>query len=156
MKTIYMLIMLLLFSSLAHARIYTWIDENGRKQFGDVIPPQYRGQVDDVRVNIHTPSEEEVNKANARAEKNIKNMHPKENANKQSHKEKSSSNTTAQKENKSADDFESRMEEYRKSQRCFDACSQPIMAVDRFGNEYQRGTDISACGHCKNIVRPTR
>jgi hypothetical protein len=148
----------LLFTPVTHAKIYTWIDENGKKHFGGVIPPQYKGQVDNVEVKIHTPTEEEVQRAKKKAAKNISKVKADREKKRMSRRSYSPSNTPAKKKKSSSDDFESRMEEYRKSQECFRSCSRPIMVPDPNapGGQRQRGTNNSGCGHCKDIRKPTR
>ena len=34
-------------ASLAFGQVYSWVDENGKKHFGDRIPPQYQDQADE-------------------------------------------------------------------------------------------------------------
>ena len=42
------LFLLLLLSVPAQAEIYTWVDENGKKHFGDRVPEKYKTQADNV------------------------------------------------------------------------------------------------------------
>ena len=154
MKTKYVvLIASLLFASIIHAGVYTWIDENGKKHFGDVIPPQYAGQVDDVEVEIHTPTEEQIKKAKDRAAKGLEKINNRTNT---KHSRAAKSKSQAQAKKKKSSDFESKMSEYRDSQACFVKCRRPIYVYDRYNQKRFRGYDNSACGHCKNVSKPTR
>lgn len=45
---------ILSFSFPVHAEIYTWIDENGKKHFGDEVPEKYKDQKKQVKVKVNT------------------------------------------------------------------------------------------------------
>jgi hypothetical protein len=153
MKIKYLLIASLLFSTVIQAGVYTWIDENGKKHFGDVIPPQYAGQVDGVDVKIHTPTEEQIKSAKDRAAKGLDKINSRTNT-KKSRVTKSKKRTQPKK--KKSNDFDSRMSEYRDSIACFNKCRRPIYTYNKYNQKIFHGYDNSACGHCKNVVRPTR
>ena len=153
MKSKYVLIASLLFSSVIQAEVYTWIDENGKKHFGDIIPPQYAGQVDDVEVEIHTPTEEQIKNAKDRAAKGLDKINSRTST---KHSRAAKPKKRTQTKKKKPSDFESKMSEYRDSLACFEKCRRPIYVYDKYNRKNFRGYDNSACGHCKNVVRPTR
>ena len=156
MRITIVVIVLLLFTSISHARVYTWVDENGKKHFGDIIPSQYQGQVDDVNVEIHTPTEKQVQDAKGRANnysREVKSIKKK----RQERRDNAKRNAQAKKkrEKSSSNDYESRMAEYRESEACFIRCRRPIIVENSYGLKYQQGFDLSACGHCKNVKKPS-
>ena len=49
------------------AEIFTWVDKDGNKHFGDEIPPEYRAQSESVELDVRVPTSEEVKTAHNQA-----------------------------------------------------------------------------------------
>ena len=54
------------------AEIFTWVDDVGRKHFGDTVPEEYREQSDTVKPNIRTLTVEEKHAEKLKKRENAK------------------------------------------------------------------------------------
>lgn len=157
----------LLITSLANSEIYSWVDENGRKHFGNEIPQEYLPQVELVDVDYEEGREEDVVSSEERAKKAYKAARELkksnwEHRNSLNAQKKASKNTqTTSKKSNSRDSCEERKVQYRKSQSCFAGCqkrnhhvhstySQQTGFSDSVGTEM----DLSECGHCTSMEEP--
>lgn len=154
------LLILVAFVSNTSAEVYTWIDENGVKHFGDKIPEKYQQQAKDVKINTRQPTPEEVEAASDRI-KRMKSVRlpGAQHSNKREVRRKQ----TKKKEYNS--EYERQMAEYRESQACFAKCSKRNSPHSRHvrtpdgGLQYipgNAGLDNSACGHCKSVTLPEK
>ena len=50
-------ISLLMLSPTALGQVYSWVDENGKKHFGDRIPPEYQDQGEEVKMKATNSSD---------------------------------------------------------------------------------------------------
>lgn len=131
----------LLFSLVANADTYMWIDNDGRKHYGDRVPTEYK----DTAVKIGAKSTNTVelkstNESNARV-LDKRDDHRSGNSAFSKTGAGSSGNGVNCEEKKRA---------YQASRTCFSSCQQ-IMA-DRDGNI--RGSNNANCGHCRDLKRP--
>ena len=54
MKSIFLTISLLLFTSAAYCEIYKWVDENGKTHFGDKKPNKLKAKKIKLRINTYS------------------------------------------------------------------------------------------------------
>ena len=113
----------------AWSQVYTWVDENGRKHFGDSVPPEYEGQA--VEVKLPKPNSaaavEVDDSAALRAREEREQRKP---------------NIVIPGGDEPT--CEEKKEAYRKSQECYMECR-----VLRGGQ-----INTTACGHCTNVEKP--
>lgn len=110
-------------------QVYSWVDENGRKHYGDTISPEYKNQATEVKLSKpNTAAAVEVDSSAA---------------------PKSAAGSERRKPNivipgGGEPSCEERWEAYRQSQECFMGCRA------------LRGGRINttACGHCTNVKKP--
>lgn len=155
-----LVLLLFVYAASSQAQIYTWVDENGRKQFGDTVPPAYRGKTDKITVDTIVPSKEEVERAKNKNRK-IEALN-----NKEKQKKRSANQSSDEPEKKKySSENERKWAEYNESLRCFQACRIKMpdrQVMDRYpdGSTYTRtipgGYNLVNCGHCKNVPRPQR
>jgi hypothetical protein len=142
------------------AQIFTWVDENGKKHFGDSVPPAYRGKKGDkITVDTIEPSREEVERAKQRYKRF-------EVLNKKETDKRRAARYKANKSNKktSLSDYEQKLAEYNESQECFKKCRVKI--EDKIVTQYINGVaqtkiipggyNNANCGHCKEVSKPVR
>jgi hypothetical protein len=121
-------LILLFVSPPTWSEIYTWVDENGKKHFGDKIPSQYQDQATEYRVP-------ETNRSAA--------VETPERAPTASSNDSSAPQTLSAGIPKSQQltGCEALKAEYNKSRMCYEDCKLPT------GN-------IARCGHCKQMKKP--
>jgi hypothetical protein len=128
----------LLISPLALSQIYSWVDENGKKHFGDKIPPQYQDQGSEHQLSdINTSEAVQVEPAK-RSSQNSQSMPWAEidtEAIQRSHNSLPSM-PTAQ-----PSGCAGQKAAYKQSSDCFAIC--------------RRGSsNVASCGHCKQMKKP--
>ena len=166
-----LLLLLMLLASPVSAEIYKWVDEKGKVHYGDRVPEKYKDQAGDAGVEVRQPTEEEIAEAEARAREMKMSRMQMEASKKRAEREaaraarKAASNPYGNAPGGNMSDYDRQMAEYRKSQACYAACAQtgaraPITRRLPDGTSYQvpGGTyrDISACGHCRNVKKPSK
>lgn len=148
-----------IFVSNVQAEIYTWVDENGNKHFGDVVPNKYRQQSGAIEVKYHKPTDDDVQRVKHRITSYGRTSDQLSVSKKAKHKRKSVK-YSVNKESAPISEYEKQMIRYKASQQCFAGCVSTgvryrNMATAngqfRVQETYQ---DYSACGHCKSMAKP--
>jgi hypothetical protein len=120
---------LLLASPLAWSQIYSWVDENGRKHFGDKIPQEYQDQASQYEMpEINTTPAVEV----------------REQPSSSSSQTGSSRSGASSGSSKRASSCEAAQQEYQRSVSCYAKCRSLVGGVN----------NVTRCGHCKNVKKP--
>lgn len=134
-----------------HAQVYTWVDENGVKHYGDRIPEKFRQSANQVDANWHEPSADELAEARTRVNATKPNRRR---ANNQVRYSASPATTNGAQKNYS-NDYERKVAEYEESRACFKKCQVRIPGGwnPRTGS-FPGGFDNSACGHCTSVPKP--
>lgn len=156
---IILLAFVFIFVSNVQAEIYTWVDENGNKHFGDVVPNKYRQQSGAIEVKYHNPTDDDVQRVKRRVTSYGRTSDQLSVPKKAKKKRKYVKNSLT-KEKAPISEYEKQMIRYKTSQQCFARC---VFTGVRYRNmttangqfqvqeNYQ---DYSACGHCKSIAKP--
>jgi hypothetical protein len=121
-------LILLLVCSPTWGEIYTWVDENGKKHFGDKIPPEYEDKA----------TQYEVPETNRSAAVEIKERAPTTSSYGGTAPRLSDQGLSKSQQPTSCAGLK---EQYEKSRQCFEACKLPT------GN-------IARCGHCQQMKKP--
>jgi hypothetical protein len=120
---------LLLASPLALSQIYSWVDENGRKHFGDKIPQEYQDQASPYEISdINTTPAVEFQEQPASSPS----------------KTGSSRSSASSGSSKRASSCEAAQQEYQRSVSCYGKCRSLVGG----------GNNVTRCGHCKNVKKP--
>ncbi len=150
------LFLLLLLSVPAQAEIYTWVDENGKKHFGDRVPEKYKTQADNVELNMYQPTAEEIaetQRRNQEMERTRRRMESSRRASSSSSRGGyvTTASTSKSRSSNSCADQKARYEE---AKRCFAGCQTRVAAPPWQG---RRGTVLNNdnCGHCTNVSKPS-
>ena len=136
-KKRYLALTLLFFSSLALGQVYSWVDENGKKHFGDKIPPQYQNQASEYDLKeTNTSQATEVQKKSRvqQVDSNTSWYTDRDNRNSYNTSTRSTSSS-------SSSSCEAQKRAYEESKWCFESCRR------------QRG-NVGNCGHCKQMKNP--
>jgi len=126
------------FSGTVMSEIYTWVDENGKKHFGDRIPDEYRTKSNSVdlknantipsrKIDYPAPSVSKKSKAKNSNKKNkvvVKKKVPSKAKNRDM-------------------ECKEQFAKYKKSIRCFSACRNA-----------GGGINLAKCPKCTNVPRP--
>jgi hypothetical protein len=153
--------LLLLLTFPAHAEIYSWVDDNGKKHFGDRVPEKYKDQADNVELKMYQPTEQDIEETKRRTDELIQNRKLMEST----HRSVSSSRNTSKKNKKQyGSTYDKQMAEYQSAKACFAACqtkvpSAPYLKQGPGGSYASPGRMVinnDACGHCKNVKKPQR
>ena len=126
-------LLFLLASPLSLGQIYSWVDENGNKHFGDKIPPEYQDQASEYEVP-ETNSAQAIEPQTRRQAISRPRQAP---AREQTQND--SMPTQAAREPRTC---EERKAAYAESTACFNSC--------RTGSS----NNIANCGHCKQMKKP--
>lgn len=139
-----MLVRSILFASLiflslkGFSQAYKWVDEDGAVHFGDEVPAEYEGHVEEVDTEIKN-----IVKMPAPEEKPLFYMPPKKNLTDLS--SRPSWPTIQQRNYSTADNScEAQWQAYRAAESCFGRCSSPIPGG---------GRNIAGCS-CTDLKRP--
>jgi len=122
------LIILVLSSGSALAEIYSWEDEEGKTHYGDSVP--------DEKADVQVIPEVETNSINLEE----RNQEGRGILSSSQSRETKRSTGTHQSE------YDRQLQEYNESQACFASCRQHSAG----------GYNNSACGHCKEVSRPSQ
>lgn len=149
----------------ASGDVYTWVDEHGRKHFGDRIPEQYQDQSGTVDVDVRQPTAEEI----AAERQRTADMESVEiDLPKRVRQSQGSNEVTPwqkqQMETAGMSDCEKAWYNYRKADECFARCASRSSDVGKSAIHTSRGTEYittgttgrstANCGHCPNYRRP--
>ncbi len=132
-------------SPLAFCQVYSWVDENGKKHFGDRIPEQYRDQGSEYEMG-QTNSSDAV-KPQARPQ-------PKPSSNQYSYENykpianKPASNSRSKYSNPNS--CEAQKEAYARAQACWSRCREY-----RADGSSRINASGSACRGCSNMKKPS-
>ncbi len=151
------ILFVLLFVATAHARIYTWTDENGKKHFGDAVPPQYQAKSESVHVNTNAPSAEQIEAARKRASDidSANRSRDRESQTQQSKIRRTVSTKTQTNQSVKKPKQNGASSHYQSRKVCYEMCRKPLYGPpDAYGREVIRGYNNSGCGHCENIPEP--
>jgi hypothetical protein len=123
----------------AHAALYSWIDKDGKKHFGDKVPAEYAKQVKSVEIKktntmdqppvVTTPG---VSKTASRA-----------------------ITQTSNQQNGDTGTCDAQKRAYEDSVACFSRCritNQDNINSD--GSTSPHVNNVAACGHCTNVSKP--
>jgi hypothetical protein len=125
----------LLASPLAWSEIYSWVDENGKKHFGDKIPPEYQDQASPYELSeINTSEAVEVQKQPSSSSSSTGS----------SRSGASSGSLDRPTSSGRASSCEVAKQEYQRSLSCYANCRVLVGGVN----------NISRCGNCKNVKKP--
>lgn len=143
MRKISLLAVALLFgvTLTAQAAMYTWVDKDGKKHFGDKVPPEYAKQVQSVGIKKMNTMEQPPALNTARAETTPSASRPSPRANVQQAAD--------------ADSCEAQKSAYNASQACFSRCritNQDELNAD--GSMSPHVNNVAACGHCTDVKKP--
>jgi len=126
-----LLVALAVCTTIAQAELYTWVDKNGKKHYGDKIPPEYAKQataVEQKKINsMPTPPSVNFYQPPARNQDSAP----------------AATDNTAPRGN-SCEDQKRAFEE---SQACFNDCRLHRVRTHNVNN-------VSACGHCADVKKP--
>ena len=121
---------------LAQAQIFSWVDEQGVKHFGDQVPEKYKKDKSEVSLNkLNTAQSVDTAKLNKLSE-NIKASNDKREESKPELEEVATEQTKPQ-------TCEEQIEEYEKSYACFDTCRNANGSINR-----------AKCPDCVSVTRP--
>jgi len=156
-KLLALLILLLTYSS--HAEIYTWVDENGKKHFGDKVPPEYQEQINAVEVDVRQPSPEELVRARAIATEQAKAVIDSRNSRaanmKPEHKVPESSEPALTAEQYAKTTCERKKQLYKESEDCYSKCTQQnVLRSPGSLRVVKHVRNTSNCGHCQDYKKP--
>jgi hypothetical protein len=121
-------LILLLVCSPTWGEIYTWVDENGKKHFGDKIPREYEDKA----------TQYEISETNRSAAVEITEKAPTTSPYVSTTLEPSGQGLRKSQAPASCAELK---EQYKKSRQCYEACKLPT------GN-------IARCGHCPQMKKP--
>ncbi len=118
-------------SILAQAELYTWVDKNGKKHYGDKIPPEYAKQASSVeqKKTNTMPAPPSVNFYQAPARNQVNNQPAADNSSNQ------------------GNSCEQQKRAFEESQACYDDCRLHRVRTHNVNN-------VSACGHCTDVKKP--
>lgn len=149
----------------ADARIYKWVDENGKTHFGDKVPGKYKGQSKGVNVKPNTtsygsssikkqPSSNSLdgwtagNNSHVMSSEELKALQKNRyGSNSDYNKDMKRRNAAWKKKNEKNKSYDQLMNEYKSNQKCFGAARN------------ENGTTNMAVAKrlgCKDVSRPTR
>jgi hypothetical protein len=126
---------LLLATPLAWSQIYSWVDENGKKHFGDKIPLEYQDQASEYEVSeINTSKSVEVREQ------------PSSSSSYTGSSGSGASSGSFERPNSSrrASSCEAAQQEYQRSVSCYAKCRSLVGGIN----------NVTRCGHCKNVKKP--
>jgi hypothetical protein len=135
---LFLLLTLLIFCPLALSEIYSWVDENGKKHFGDKIPPEYQDQASEYAVP-RTNSSRAVEVDTRKAPQPATQM-PWADNDREAIERSHNQPLRAMPENEPGTCEEKRAA-YLQSKMCFDVCRK------KTGN-------VGNCSHCKPMKNP--
>lgn len=125
-----------MFTQLAHAQIFSWVDEQGVKNFGDKVPEKYKKDESEVSLNkLNTAQSVDTAKLNELSE-NIKASNDKREESKPKLEEVATEQAKPQ-------TCEEQIEEYERSYACFDKCRNANGSINR-----------AKCPDCVSVTRP--
>lgn len=131
-----MLVAACLSSPLAHAQIFSWVDEQGVKHFGDQVPEKYKKDKSEVSLNkLNTAQSVDTAKLNELSE-NIKASNDKREESKPKLEEVATEQAKPQ-------TCEEQIEEYERSYACFNTCRNANGSINR-----------AKCPDCVSVTRP--
>ncbi len=142
----------------AKSDIYSWVDEDGKKHFGDKVPKKYQNQANPVALSVHKPSSEEIKAAEDRYRESRKVTRRIERGRKAADLQRQlpvlpsrKAKTETAPKTQFQDEHEQKLAEYNESVKCFELCRVEIP-------KFPSGTtfDMSYCGHCKDLPKPKR
>jgi hypothetical protein len=126
---------LLLTCPLAWSQIYSWVDEDGKKHFGDKIPLQYEDQASEYEMpEINTSEAIEVQEQPSSSSSNTGSTLS----------GASSGSIERPASSRPASSCAAAHEEYQRSVSCYEKCR--VLVGGRI--------NISRCGGCKNVKKP--
>lgn len=130
----WLLMALFLNVSLSFAEVYTWVDKDGKKHFGQEVPKEYanKGKV----VDLKTMNVMEKTNANPTSFPTPTNYQ----------EPQAQSEPEAPAEKLSACELKKR--EYEKSVACYASCRFPK------DNRGSRVNNVAGCGHCVDVKKP--
>jgi hypothetical protein len=138
-QTFRSLAMVLLFASpLAWSQVYSWVDENGRKHFGDRIPQKYQDQAAEVEMGETNSSQAVVSRPRSSSQSGNRSRST-SGSGSPSPSEVDSSSGSAD-----LDSCEAQQAAYSRAQSCWAQC--------RKGGKINAAR--SACRSCENIKKP--
>lgn len=127
-----LLITLAMCTTLAQAELYTWVDKQGKKHYGDKIPPEYAKQASAVE-------QKKINSMPAPPSVNFYQPPPARNQ---------VSDQSTGNNNNQGNSCEQQKRAFEESQACFNDCR---VHRDRAHNV----NNVSACGHCTDVKKPS-
>ena len=155
----------------AQGQIYTWVDENGKKHFGDKVPEKYADQADGVKLDIRQPTAEEVAEAKARNEAMRESAYSMESTaqsvardRKNARRSARSSTATGSRVASSGSSCAQQQAAYQAAKACYSACQvrttgAPVTVKIPGGGSYvTTGRSVvnnQNCGHCRNVKKPS-
>lgn len=129
---------------LAQAALYSWVDKDGKKHFGDKVPAEYAKQVKTVDIKAANSME---------APPVIDKPEPAKRVLKSATPAAENSDTSSATNDNEQDDpasCEAQKQAYQESLACFNKC-RDSGANNGEGRAYN---NVAACGHCTNVKKP--
>ncbi len=126
-----MLCFLFSFTS-AHSEIYSWVDKDGKKHFGEEVPKEYQKQSKAIDVKpVNRMQATEITEA---PQQSIKQSHPA---------------YTSPEDNPSqkTDGCEQQKQAYENSVLCYASCKNNGDGIAYVNN-------VASCGHCQDLKKP--
>lgn len=133
---------LVLWAQISFSEIYTWVDEKGRKNFGDKIPERFQKSGDEVSLNnLNTMLAPKITKTENVISLDVNDNNEVENSTIKNNKKYPQKNIKSLQKNRSCDE---QVAEYQRSLACFSQCRNSNGSINR-----------AKCPTCENVVRPS-
>jgi hypothetical protein len=120
----------------AHAEIYSWVDKDGKKHFGEQVPKEYLNKSTEITVKPVNAMEAAKASSNSNETKQA------------TEEQKKPSSPTEDTPTENLSSCEQQKRAYEQSVQCYSRCR------NRDGGEENRVNNISACGTCVDVKKP--
>lgn len=133
--TIFATFLLIIVSNIAHTEVYTWVDKDGKKHFGQEVPKEYAKKSKVIDVKSVNSMDETKTRPSYQSTNTPSYQHPQLPVTQDNYSEKLSS-------------CEQQKRAYEESVACYANCRLP---KDDFGS---RVNNVSGCTHCVDVKKP--